>query len=299
MIVLAILVILLSSCSAGTEKVIDIPESNSIEISLKDSEISSADQCEITIDLVYHEDLIPLIPSIEELLEPIRLEGYEEKGMNLGNYYKRVINITLENLLPGDYILSPIVIPLYDDGNIIEELQSPYISLKVNSNLIEEGLFLDDFEELSPEKNIPGFVLAIIVIFLISASASAYFFFRKKEEPPAQTGEIFRRRIGDLPQESENKVYYSALTGLLREYLDRTIFLSVQSRTTEEFIELAESSDHISEEMKSRLFSFFQRSDETAFGGIDREISQRENDTRFCLELIDSIEREIVKESGT
>lgn len=298
MILLILIALLFSSCTSHIESAMEAPEMNSISVSLEKSEISSSEQCEITIVIIYHRELIPLIPSIEELLKPINLEGYEEKGISLGEYYKKVINIELENLLPGDYILNPINVPLYNEGTITEELQSPFISLKVTSNLIGEGVFLDDFEELSPEKNMQIYFMILIVIIIIAAFVWAFVYHRKKEEPLSQTGEIFRKKIESLPEECESRDFYSSLTELLREYLDRTVFLSVQSQTTEEFIAQANTSTIINDELKRRLHSYFQRSDETTFGGVDRDISERENDVRFCLDLIDHIEEGIQKESA-
>jgi len=144
----ALLGIMLIPLSPVTAQEAFSTSKNSINVVLSDSEIRTSENAAISIKIIYHRNFIPEIPQLKEAFNPIEIKEYTETGDVKGDYYIRRIEITLQNIPPGDYLLNPIVVPLYDGDKVVDELKSNFIELKVLSSLYEDGEFIDDFSSM-------------------------------------------------------------------------------------------------------------------------------------------------------
>lgn len=298
-LILAILFPVIASCRSEEVPPAGFKEDNFIEVTIHQSEISSAQNCNVTIMISYEEKNIPIVPPIEDLFHPVKVISYREKGERDGDFYRRIIDLTLDNLLPGDYLLNPILIPLYDNGILAEELKSGFIPLKVTSSLIGESVFIDDFEEAVPASRFSPVVITVLAAFFIPAAILFFFFWKRRKKETRMDSDDFSEQFRGLSDECDDRVYYSSLADLLREFLDSSIFLSVQSQTTEEFISQTASNPLLDDDMKVKLFSFFRKSDVIIFGNDSEEsgIDNREKDKLFCIDFVEYVNNRINSEA--
>ncbi|MBB6478756.1 hypothetical protein [Spirochaeta isovalerica] len=288
---------ILFSCNSDIgETSTRLPDKNSIDVHLLNSEIKTSDNASINIEICYNRGLIPQIPDWESELKPVGIQSIQSRGEIQGEFLIRIIELRLDNLLPGDYLLNPIVVPLFENDNMVEELKSDFIPLKVNSSLINQGELIDQFGEMKSRNLLPYVIAGALCITVVTAGC-CYIFFRKKRKRQVLPEKDFQRQLRKASEIKSDRDYYKALTTILKEFLDSTIFLSVQSQTTEEFIQMAEESDLIRNPLKEALFNFMRRGDRISFGK-DGIPCDRERDLLFCEDFMSYIAKQVKTEAA-
>lgn len=274
-----------------------IPQGNSLTVTMKKDVIKTSEKGFILIKLIYKQDLIPVIPSFENLLKPVVLENVSEKGERSDEYYIRNFEVTLDHLLPGDYLLNPITITLKKDGKVIQQLKSDFIPLKIDSSLIKNGDYLEDFKKIQNRSSLL-LISGISFFVLIIAAFFIYVFLKNRKEKIPVLEKDFRKRLEILRETDKDKIYYESLKSLVKEFLDNKIFLSIQSSTTEEIIHMIEASPLIDKAVKESLFDFLKRCDHISFDVEVKNNFDREQDLQFVEDFFSYIDKQTKMEDG-
>lgn len=299
-IILSFLFLLLScglNDDSGMEQ--SISEENSLSVELIKGEISTSERSVISVVLRYSKEYQPVMPQWAQLFDPVEINNIKSEGssFNYGESYQKEVVITLDYLLPGDYILKPVSVNLKgEEGDLT--LQSEHLELKVTSNLQEKETFIDSFEPLRTKSHIlPVIVLVVSLIIIIFFSI---LLLRKKRQtihPPVPTAEIYKKKIETLNDELDEKTFYHQLSNLVKEYLDNTLFLSVQSSTFLEIALLTEDSMHLPEEWRLELLSLLNKAEAIVFSQDSSTKINRSEDKAKMIALLDKIDSSIRMEA--
>ena len=305
---MTIIAILLFSCSKGSEEKTDLlkeyvynsPTGNSMIISILDREFFTSEKISFQCSFAYQKDFIPEFPdwnSYEDSMDIIQIRELTVMT-DTDDRIVRSFELLMDNQLPGEYLLNPLEIRFIRDGGEIDTIRSEYIPITVLSALIEgSDELIDDFETINRERN-PIYLIVLILFLLATTGIIIYFVLkRKKTKPHNQTEEkeSYETRINSIKKDNIKELY-SELNNLIREYLDNKVFLSVQSQTTEEFVNYSKSSPVIEDWLKVQLYDFFKRCDEVTFGTHIPEETQIDGDIRFCRDFISHLDEKVTKE---
>ncbi|RQW05933.1 MAG: hypothetical protein EH225_04100 [Calditrichaeota bacterium] len=290
-LIISAIAFMFSACSPVNEIEEPVESRNLLDVRLLEDQVYSSENAVILIVLQYSRDLIPIIPDFKAELEPVRIISIEDKGTRSKGFILRQIEIKLDNLVPGEYLLSPISVTLIKNGDVIQELESGFIPLKVNSQLIGDGEYIDQFQEM---KKPAALLVLLTAVFVIIAGAGIIFLIiRMKIKTIVSAGD---KDFSELLKEAESigsdRKYYMRLSAIVREFLDCTIFPGVQSRTTEEFIQIARNTDLINDQVKHALFDFLQNCDRISFGKYDQSCD-RNRDALFCSDFMAYVRKQI------
>ncbi|MBI9098759.1 MAG: hypothetical protein JEY91_09790 [Spirochaetaceae bacterium] len=305
---MTIIAILLFSCSKGSEEKTDLlkeyvynsPTGNSMIISILDREFFTSEKISFQCSFAYKKDFIPEFPdwnSYEDSMDIIQIRELTVMT-DTDDRIVRSFELLMDNQLPGEYLLNPLEIRFVRDGGEIDTIRSEYIPITVLSALFEgSDELIDDFETINRERN-PMYLIVLILFLLATTSIIIYLVLkRKKTKPHNQTEkkESYETRINSIKKDNIKELY-SELNNLIREYLDNKVFLSVQSQTTEEFVNYSKSSPVIEDWLKVQLYGFFKRCDEVTFGTHIPDETQIDGDIRFCRDFISHLDEKVTKE---
>ncbi len=275
---------------------------NSLEISLPSAILTSSDQFEIEINIYYNEKYLLELPDWDSLKNSLNIIEVRDSPISEeeSGALKRHLVLELDNLLPGDYLINPLEFFLYRDSVLTDSIVSDYIPLKIESNLIgETEEIIDDLDAEIFKLNYPLIFIVFLLIGLI-----AYFVIIKTQKY------LHERNIDSIdfqvPYELRIKNcidvnprdFYSQLSQILREYLDNSLFLSVQSQTTEEFAAQCLHSPLIDQWLKEQLITFLKRADENAYGKRKESAVQMDGDKIFCIDFIEYVDKKIKEEAA-
>lgn len=273
---------------------------NSLEISLPSDNLTSSDSVSIEISLKYKNEYIPQFPDWDLLKDSLNIIEIEEYPATEGNdgLINRTIVLRLDNLIPGEYILNPLEFTFFNNNSAEDTISSDYISLKINSVLLDDSNdLIENLEPVEAENHTLKYI-AIVLTILLAAGLGIFAIIHLLKSP--KTADLnfkipYELRIKQCSIE-KGQTFYSRLSGILKEYLDNTLFLSVQSQTTEEFISICRTSPQLEDWLKEQLFDFLIRSDAVSFGNSHVSEEQMNGDIQFCLDFIHFIEEKIQKE---
>lgn len=301
--ILLLPLLLLLSCSDKNPGEKTAEKGNFLSVRIPVNTISSAEHCRIEITLHYGKEFVPVLPDWEQAFAPLKIIDMIKSGKieASGEYFTRKYTITLEHLLPGDYILQSVKIPLEKDDTVEKTLTSDPVSLKVVSSLVNGKKYIDNYEPVkaSGNKYVP-IIIALSILFLLILFLILYFaVIKRRKQTVFKLPVSYQERIKNTLRVEDEREYYSELLEILREFLDHSLFLSVQSSTREEFMELAAASVLLPYDTRILLFDFMERCEAIAFGKNTALISDKTDDMNICLEIINEIEKLISRGAET
>lgn len=138
---------------------------------------------------------------------------------------------------------------------------------------------MDDIRDVKPPIDLPDWSWALWVLAAIAAIAVAYFFLKRKRPATAavlpaaamlSAWDIANRQLEELaheqyPQKAMFKAFYIALSDIVRRYLENRFHIKAPEMTTEEFLNLAKSSEALNTEQKEFLRDFLNGCDLVKF----------------------------------
>ena len=139
-------------------------------------------------------------------------------------------------------------------------------------------------------------LLAVIAIAAI-AFAVFYFFRRNKitapAVPPLLPWEEAHRRLEELRkqgliQSGKYEAYYTALSGIVRRYIEDRFHIKAPEMTTEEFIASLKHSNVLKDEQKNILRSFLTAADMVKFAKHDPTPQDAQEGLCCVKDLVDS-----------
>lgn len=269
-----------------------------LTVMLEDAEISTSQYCVINIIIAYSEEYYPRIPDWFESFAPLEIFSITETGnVNKDNtQYVQMISVTLKQLLPGDYILKPIEIEFTKNGDSFFQ-SSDYMSLKVTSNIMDEEIFIDQF---AMERSQYTYIVVIACSLLLLTAGLLFLWQRNKNKKKAPIEGInnYLHLIEEVSEDWDDKQFYERLSFLLKEYLDQSIFLSVQSLTTEELTEKLIQDSSLDSELKSKIINVLKSCDLLLFSLEKKQSHDKKRQKELTREIIEKINSYIRSESG-
>jgi hypothetical protein len=274
---------------------------NILEITLPGEEIFSFEKTTLSIRVSYNQDVTPRFPDWSELGEELNilnvqdvLGPIEEKGI-----VTRVQEVTIGQLLPGEYYINPFSIRFFAKNVLVDEIHSDPIPLKIISSLIKGENDIIDTLDMIQTVN-PNWIRILLIVFpiILLLCGLLYFLHKRKIRNTINSFDNPIKNYVSIINEADIndvKLLYKLLNNTLKEFLDNSLFLSVQSQTTEEFIDYSMVTPIIEEWLKKQLYDFLKRSDEISFGNRIPDKERIEGDKKFCLDFIDYINKKIIE----
>jgi len=310
LLTLILIISLFVSCSEKEENIykeksvesFESDSGNILQISLPGEKLTSSDSVRIEISLIHKKEYIPQFPDwngLKDSLNIIEIKEFPATEESDG-FINRTILLRLDNLIPGDYIINPLEFTFLKDNLSVDSISSDYISLKIHSVLLEDNEdLIENLEPVTVENHTLKYTFIIIGILLAAALGifKVIRLYKSKNTVDIDFQIPFELRIKQCSID-KGKNFYFRLSGILKEYLDNKIFLSVQSQTTEEFISYCKTSPLLEDWLKEQLFNFLKRSDEVSFGNRAVSEEQMKGDMQFCLDFIQFIEEKMKKEAA-
>lgn len=275
---------------------------NSLKISLPFDALTSSDQMEIEIAIDYRENYLLELPDWSALKDSLNIVEIYEFPINKkkSGLLNRRLVLLLDNLLPGDYLINPLEFFLYRDNILSDMIVSDYIPFKIESRLLgdTEELIVDLEKEIY-KPDYPGIIIPFLFFSLAAyfVISKIYYYFRHKNRESMNFQIPYELRIENCLVEVPRD-FYSRLSEILKEYLDNTLFLSVQSQTTEEFADQCHRSPVLEDWLVKQLISFMQRADENSYGNRTDSEVQMNGDKQFCIDFVKHVDK-LLKEEVT
>lgn len=275
---------------------------NSVKITLPGGKLTSADNVLLTISIEYHQKFIPQMPDWNSLIDYFNILEIKDSPVRNHNeiMFLRNVSLLIDNLPPGDHLINPFEFKFQNSNSEIDRVKTDYIPIKIDSNLIEgRNDIIDEMQPWHSKKNY-GIILAFLFLTLGVISIISYKIhdFNRKRKVSALNFHIpYKLRIEQCPTE-DPVLFYSRLSAIIKEYLDHTLFLGVQSQTTEEFILMCRDSPLIEVWLQDQLYAFLKRADKISFDKNERDTEQIDGDIQFCLDFISHIDKKSQEENS-
>lgn len=306
-----IILLLLISCTEDVGENIDHKSKiyefqsemgNTIKITLPEGDIYSYENTLMEVTFRYQADLSPQMPDWKEITDYLNI-------LNIRNVYgpveenglvTRTVEVTIGDLLPGDYIIKPLKIVFYSNNQIADEISSDTIQLNILSSLINgEEDILGDPQFIDIKKRPIALIVTGSVLSLILITGLMFFYFYRKRNKNGKddipVGKNYIDMINNLPTE-DLKFLYMNLNRIIKEYMEIKLFIPAESKTTEEFIEYSKMLPLMEEWLKIQLFNFLKHSDEVKFGAYIPEDEKIRGDILFCIDFIEYLNKKVVEE---
>lgn len=277
-------------------------EGNKLNILLPDKVLYSSDNVPLRLKLSYSKFYTAELPVWNDLKDSMDIIKVTELSgpLELNGNIEREIELTINNLLPGDYLINPITINFYSDEVIADKVMTDYIPLEIQTSMLEgEEKLIDDFSEI---KTVGFSSNALIVIFLIVVSLATVILIiilknKRKRRQDKTVYFTYADKIKNLTMDNPRDLYIN-LSTILKEFLDSSMFLSVQSQTIEEFIQSSRFSPLLSDQKKKELYAFLRRAERSIFGKYIPDNEEMKKEIRFSIEFIKYVEEIITMEAA-
>ena len=170
----------------------------------------------------------------------------------------------------GTHVVPPVEVKYRpNDGTQWESAQSPQIPVEVTSLLTGEDVDIRDLKALAVlGGTLPGIMVVLIILSLLAIAGTIFYNkFKKRAELLAAGAKspyeiayesLMKLKYEDLPGKGLIKEYYTALSDIIRQYLENRFSFRAPEMTTEEFLgsikEAAELEDKHKKLLKEFLF---------------------------------------------
>lgn len=177
----------------------------------------------------------------------------------------------------GTHVIPPVEVKYRkEDEDVWQTALSPQVPIEVTSILTGEETDIRDLKALAALGNYFIFIMIGILIALV-LTGGGYFFYRRwqlKEDEVRRRAktpyDIAHERLmelkrRDLPGKGLVKEYYTTLSDIVRQYLERRFTLRAPEMTTEEFLESIRQAPELKSEHKELLRGFLSHCDMVKF----------------------------------
>ena len=159
---------------------------------------------------------------------------------------------------------------------------------------------MPDIKDVKPPLDEPlqWWVWLLAVIAIAAAVCAVFYFLRRKQAPvpaapPLPPWEEARRHLKfleeqKLVQSGKYESYYTALSAIIRRYIEDRFHIKAPEMTTEEFIASLKHSNVLNNEQKSILRSFLTIADMVKFAKHDPTPQDAQEGFNCVKELIDT-----------
>lgn len=154
-----------------------------------------------------------------------------------------------------------------------------------------------------PIQIIPWGTIALFAAAAILLALAGFLLWKKRKEKidtaeqirhqvsPIDKARIAFQRLREEQIDLADKAYTSAVSGVIRDYLEDAYRLPAPERTTEEFFALLRVHKTFDPDMQDRLMGFLQQSDLIKFARQELSASQREPLLTGAEDFVESAER--------
>lgn len=207
-------------------------------------------------------------------------KGLEELRKNTSTVKKHLGSTQYENqydlttFTPGEYKLPQLTITYTSRNGSKEKLALPARTIVVKSLLTAEAKDIRDLKPLAKAPLNPLIYYLAMAVILLAALAYLLYrkFWRKKageaepELPPLPAHVVALQKLDELAtsdflEQGEIERYFTALSGIVREYIENRFGAKAQEMTTQEFLERALRKLNLIREHRHLLEEFLVRSD--------------------------------------
>ena len=252
----------------------------------------------VQVDRPRNYSVVPLSEKID--LSPFEVRSVEGTLSRRGeNRVQEIFGLTLTVFELGDLKIPAIAIKYKDESGALGEVRTDPIAVKV----VSVGKKLTDTDDIRPIKGPVslglgrfrnwslGILAAVLGIFLIAKIIRRWILWRRGEEsrkPPHVRVPIELTRLKDQGFLEEHKIkeYYSGLSDILRNYIERALKLEAHERTTFEILqEMKERND--SPAVIEKIKHVLEETDLVKFAKYSPERTLADRLENEILEIVD------------
>ena len=209
---------------------------------------------------------------------------------------------TLEPTRAGRLTIAPIAVHFQDerDGRDKQEhtIESEALIVKVSSVLVEDIPFLTDLKPAAAPIELPAtyatdWIWAGVGIFALVVSGIVVGLIRRgrtvgeRKLTPEELAQLELERIVDEKiAESNVKVFYVELTGVVRRYIERSTGVNAPDLTTEEFLRQIVDDALIADQDQVRLRGFLEAADLVKFAAFEPDTSDIDSSIERAKQFI-------------
>lgn len=231
-----------------------------LHLSVKDAEASDLSKLIIRPDsaaAASEDGILLLTPGVEVV------EGFETPALRSASQSDGILEsiIRIQSFDSGDYIIPPV---LYTNGhdtvlsNSVALRVYPVDTVTAESDLMPMSSILPPYDrklvDYLPDWLADNWLYIVLAIVIIAGGICAYLIFtkrlninilpQKKPEPPYDVAiaKLSRLREEQLCEQGLQKEYYTRLTDILREYLDRRFGINAMEMTSTQIRQALNSS---------------------------------------------------------
>ncbi len=241
-----------------------------------------SDEPKLTVTIDYAKGVTVEKPPFGESTGDFRILDFHEPLPKIGEDREEIRQVyTLEPTRTGDLFIWPIAVQFTDtrpDGDGKTHIvETEGLTVRIAKVSGEEAPSLDELQSAAAPMPISGPLSAWVwitsgVVLAGIAVAAVWFALhkrKKEEEIPLGPGQLayleLQRLIEQNLAETDVKLFYVELTGIVRRYIERTTGIRAPEQTTEEFLREISETETFDRQVGRRLRHFLESADLVKF----------------------------------
>lgn len=263
--------------------------------------IAIGDKIKYMIEVKTEEEIEIQPPGIDEALESFAVRDFGSSKSGLFGKKTTLFWFLLDTYETGKHTIPGTIVKYREKGSEDwQELVTNKVELEVKSVLVDEP----EKADIKDIKGPAGFPNRLY-LYIFSGAAAAlviaavvFLFLRKKKKagasvsPPRPAHDIAYEALiklekMDYTKTGRIKEYYTALSDIVRRYLENRFQLRAPEMTTEEFLYSVRASKELDSEQKSLLREFLSHCDMVKFARYGPETAEIEKSHESARRFID------------